>query len=67
VLGIFLWGRNEMILTKKQKEEFEKASRPLMKFLGDNFYPHVTVIVEYHSAEILESSGTFKTEDYVKN
>jgi hypothetical protein len=56
-----------MIITTEQREEFEKASRPLMKFLGDTFHPHVKVIVNYASSEILESSGTFKTEDYVKD
>lgn len=56
-----------MILTEEQRKEFEKASRPLMKFLGANFHPHVAVIVDYSSSEILESSGAFKTEDYVQD
>ena len=54
-----------MILTKKQREEFENAVRPLMKFLSENFHPHVTVIVDYSRAELLESSVAFVTEDYV--
>tara|TARA_R110000796_G_scaffold176750_2_gene293628 strand:+ start:273 stop:446 length:174 start_codon:yes stop_codon:yes gene_type:complete len=55
-----------MILTKKQREDFEKAARPLMEYLGTNHHPHVfTVIVDYGRAEILESSASIVTDDYV--
>ena len=54
-----------MILNEKQIKEFEIVSRPLMKFLSENFHPHVTVIVDYSRSEILEGSVSFVTEDYV--
>ena len=54
-----------MIMTKKQMDNFKEASRPLMRFLGENFHPHVKVIVEAGSAEILESSAGFCTDDYI--
>ncbi len=56
-----------MVLTEKQRVQFEEAARPLMKFLGDNFHPHVKAIVDYYDAEFLESSVLFKTEDYIKD
>ena len=56
-----------MILTKKQKEEFEEKVRPLMEWLGKEFYPYVKVIVSYSDAEILEASALFKTDDYVQD
>ena len=54
-----------MILTKKQREDFEKAARPLMEYLGTNHHPHVFIIVDYGRAEILESSASIVTDDYV--
>ena len=56
-----------MILTKEQTEEFEKVARPLIKFLCEEFHPHVTAIVEGTSAEILESSARVVVADYVKD
>jgi len=54
-----------MILTKEQKEDFEKAARPMMKYLGKNHHPHVTVIIDNGRAEILEGSATVVTNDYI--
>jgi len=54
-----------MVLTKKQREDFEKAARVMMKYLGENHHPHVTVIIDNGRAEILESSAAVVTEDYV--
>ena len=54
-----------MILNKEQREEFEKAVRPLMAFLGENCHPHVTVIVDNSRAELLEGCVNFITEDYI--
>jgi len=56
-----------MILNKQQRKEFEKAARPLMVFLGDTCHPHVTVIVDCVSAELVEGVVMFRTEDYVKD
>ena len=54
-----------MILTKEQREEFENAARIMMKYLGENHHPHVTVIIDYGRAEILEGSASVVTDDYV--
>jgi hypothetical protein len=54
-----------MILTKEQQKEFEEKARPLMEWMSENFDPHVKVIVDYSDAEILQSSMTFRTDDYV--
>jgi hypothetical protein len=55
----------KMILTKKQREDFEIAARPLMEYLGKNHHPHVKVIVDNGSSEILESSSRIITDDYI--
>lgn len=47
-----------MILTEEQKEQFEKAVKPLMKYLAKNHHSHVTVIVDENMAELLEGIST---------
>lgn len=55
-----------MIMTSKQREEFESLSRPLIKFLNDNCHPHVLVIVTPTKAELTESvCSTGEIKDYV--
>ena len=56
-----------MIITYDKIKELEEASKPLMKFLAENFHPHVIVIVDSNSAEILEGSATVKCDDFVKD
>jgi hypothetical protein len=54
-----------MILTEQQKKDFEIASASLIKFLAENFHPHVKCIVDSDSSEILESSACIKNYDYI--
>ena len=56
-----------MILTDKQLKELEEASKPLVKFLCDNFNPHVGVLVEPTGATIMEASATVKIEQFIKD
>jgi len=56
-----------MILTKKQQKKFEALAKPMMKFLCKNFHPHVTVIIEPTSAEILSGSASIVTHKFVRD
>lgn len=56
-----------MQLTKEQKEEFENAAKPLIKFLNDHCHPHTIVQVDQVSAELLESQVTIVTEEFCKD
>ncbi len=56
-----------MIFSDQQQKDFEEAARPLMKFLGDLGYPHVSVMLDSTAAVISEGVVTFATEDYVKD
>jgi hypothetical protein len=56
-----------MIIDKAKQEEFEKVAEPLIKFLCDNFHPHVTVIVTCNSAELLEEFCFRKIDKFVKD
>jgi hypothetical protein len=56
-----------MVLTESLREEFETVVRPVMEFLADArvFHPHFKIVIEINRAELLESSASFATEDYV--
>ena len=36
------------------EDEFSKIATPLIKYLRENYHPHATIIIDYHSAEIVE-------------
>ena len=56
-----------MILTKEQTEQLQEASKPLVKFLCENFHPHVYVIVEPGGAEFVEGLARVKIEEFIKD
>ena len=39
---------------KKKLEELEEAAKPLIKYLCENYHPHVTAIVTPTSVEVME-------------
>ena len=53
--------------SQKQRDEFEKLARPLIKFLNDNFSPHTTIIISPVNAELLTGLCAFTTHDYVRD
>jgi len=56
-----------MKLSEEQKKEFETIVKPLIKFLNNNCHPHVSVIVDNCSAELLEGVCSYRTEEYWKD
>lgn len=60
-------GDGKMILDKEKQKEFEKAAEPLIKFLCDNFYPHVSVTVECGSAKLSEDVCSIRTDKFIKD
>lgn len=56
-----------MILTVEQTKELEQISKPLVKFLCDNFNPHVTVIITPTNVEILFGSAGIPITEFVKD
>jgi hypothetical protein len=56
-----------MVMTERQIKEFEEVSRPLIKFLNDNFHPHVTALLTPASAEIVQGIYHVPIEDYIKD
>jgi hypothetical protein len=56
-----------MILTSNQTEEFEAATRPLIKWLNDNAHPHTVVHVSTNRAELFEGVCCRNVDDYIKD
>ena len=56
-----------MIPTEEQRKELERLARPLIKFLNDNFHPHVSITIDTGSAEIKEHFCRVVTDDYIKD
>ena len=55
------------ILSTEQLRELHDASKPLVKFLCDNFNPHVQVIVSPNSSEFVEGLAMTKIENFIKD
>lgn len=51
-----------------KKYSFEQISRPIIKWLCENYHPHVTVIITPTNAELVEGiQSTGRIMDYVKD
>lgn len=48
-----------MHLSKQDREEFEALAKPLIQFLRDKCHPHVTIVIDNQSAELLEGLSVF--------
>ena len=50
------------------KTKFEELTRPILKFLCENYHPHVTVIITPTSAELLEGLKTIGyVDDFIRD
>jgi hypothetical protein len=56
-----------MILTQEQVEKLLEVSKPLMKFLSENFHPHIKVSVDSTTSIIYEQSAGVRTEEFLKD
>jgi len=56
-----------MILTKEQRDELLKASKPLIAWLNENCHPHCTAMVENDRVELLEGVCMEKTNLFLKD
>lgn len=47
--------------------KIKEASEPLIKYLNENYHPHVTAIVTLNKCEIVEGLITHVTDEFIKN
>jgi len=52
-------------MTKDKQLEFEKLSKPLIKWLNDNTNPHNKIIIDCSSAEIVSGEFAFQTDEFI--
>jgi hypothetical protein len=56
-----------MVLNTEQRESFDVAARPLIKWLCENCHPHVIAIVEPTRVELTEGVYFTLIKNYVKD
>lgn len=54
-----------MTKSNEQYAEFERVTRPLIKYMAENHHPHTTLIVTAVNAELVEGVMNFPTTDYL--
>ena len=54
-----------MSITDKQRDEMLEAAKPLMRWLAENFNPHMMAIVHAANIELMEGIATNGTLEYV--
>jgi hypothetical protein len=73
LIGVIQKEHEDNIRMKVHGEElnenkFEEIARPMIKYLCENYHPHVTVIITPTSAELLEGLKTVgRIEDYIRD
>ncbi len=48
-----------------EKETFEQAVKPLMKWLCENTHPHTTIIVTGTTAELVDGIAVVHTNEFL--
>ncbi len=58
-----------MVLSEKQRKEFEEAVRPLIEWLNvpENAHPHCHVYVDSMRGELSEGVNSFVTDEYIRD
>lgn len=54
-------------MTEEQKAEFERLSREMMKWMNENCHPHMTVIIDHTTAQLVSSEVAFTTHEYLRD
>ena len=49
------------------ENSFLEAAKPLMKYLCENYHPHVTVIIDGTRAQLVEGLKTVGCDDYIRD
>ena len=52
---------------KGDENAFKEAALPMIKYLCENYHPHVSVIITPNTAELLEGLKAFKTDEYIRD
>jgi hypothetical protein len=50
------------VISDKQRAELEILAKPLMKWMEDNFHPHVKIVMDTMGMELLEGITTVRRD-----
>ena len=54
-------------VTVQNVDDMLEAAKPLIKYIAENYHPHVTVIVTNNSVELLEGVMQANTDEFLKD
>lgn len=49
------------------RREYEEAVKPAIEWLNKNKNPHTKIIIDTTSAEVVESTSIFNTEEFLRD
>lgn len=55
-----------LLIQDEKRQEFENLTKPLIKFLND-FHPHVKIVIDTNSAEMVEGVTIYVTNEFIKD
>jgi len=64
---VLLYYGNYQMQIDERRKEFEELTRPLIKWMNENYHPMTTVNVSCTHAELAEGLIAFVTNDYIKD
>ena len=47
--------------------EFERLTKPLIKFLNDKYHPHTAIFISTTHAELSEGVMAFSSDEFIKD
>lgn len=56
---------NEAINSVKNRDEFERIAREMMRWLAENQHPHTHVVITANTAELSEGVCAINTDEYL--
>jgi len=56
-----------MIISTEKRKEFDEVAEPMIKWLAENFHPHVHVVTDGTGAELLEGVCSFRTDEHIRD
>lgn len=53
--------------TEKERQELLEAAKPLIKYLNENYHPHVMAVVDLTTVQVFECIMVNSTEEYIED
>ena len=52
---------------QSKREEFKELVDPVIKWINENYHPHVTIVITPNTAELLEGTIGYTTAEHIKD